>query len=116
MVAGKKLTCHVAKKSPHICPDHMAKDEISSTIVFKCTDEAVICVGSLYSSAWTWSDILRIRFVKIAAVRCVEMGEFGGFLWATVFSRRKKLPALSFLCSGAKPHEGCTMKSVPKTN
>ena len=46
MVAGKKLTCHVAKKSPHICTDHMAKAKISSTIVFKCTDEAVKFVGS----------------------------------------------------------------------
>ena len=69
MVAGKKLTCHVAKWSPHICTDPMAKAEISSTIVFKCTDEAVICVGSRRFFAWTWSDTSRVRCVKMVAVR-----------------------------------------------
>ena len=96
MVAGKKLACHVAKKSPHICPDPMATAEISSTIVFKCTDEAVICVGSRRFSAWMWSDISRVRCVKMVAVRCVEMGDFGRFLWTTLSSRRTELPALSF--------------------
>ena len=46
VVAGKYFACHVAKKFPHNCPAHIAKSQISSTMIFDYKDKAVACTGS----------------------------------------------------------------------
>ena len=48
----------------------------------------------------------------MVAIRCIEMGDFGSFLWVTLSSRRTKLPPFHFLCSNMRPSEECTTKTV----
>ena len=54
-----------------------------------------------------YSNILRVRSVRMVAIRCIEMGDFGRFLGVTLCSRRKKLSTFLF-----RMHD----KNCPKTH
>ena len=87
---------------------HMPKKYTASYLSVKC-------IRSWRFSEQIWSNISRGMTLKMVAIRCVEMGDFGCFLWTTLSSRQTKLPALYFVvCSRTRLHEECTTKTAPK--
>ena len=76
----------------------VADRNIVTKIYHRCLSTFLTLI--LRFSEWSCSNILRVRSVKMVAIRCTEMGDFGRFLRVNLCpaGERSCLP-LYFLCS-----------------